>query len=175
MTEIEYQTGKKIAEEWLRQIGPEIAIRAAYLEDTVAGTWAASLLPSTMARWMREAAMQQLALHPTEMALDNFVTISPQWRQLKDPQFQKKLRARARWPDRKEFYEQFSKFTKDNRSWSLLHPFDELNAEEMREAIQAATTANEKGLRQLTKRERWLLLRAEQFGYFEKLLEGAER
>jgi hypothetical protein len=171
---MEYRRGRQLADEWLRKLTPENVYREMVALRRAGRSEAEELLPLSTMRWQREAWMQALEKFPTEGHLDFLVRQHPELRVLKDPEVQQKLRARARWAGRKEFFGQFAALTGDRRGLSLLHPFDDLNAAQMKQAIQAASLAIDKGLGALTAEQRWLLLTAGQLDFFDRLLERVE-
>lgn len=128
-----------------------------------------SLMPETHQAVQREG-YTQLARR-TDAEITTLANVVPAVRKLLDPKFRAAMRARLPWEERKKLFGEFAAATGVS-GWTLLHPFDHLTGEEMRQAVAAARQAKESGLGSLAASERALILRAGAVEFFETLLKA---
>jgi hypothetical protein len=179
MTQQEYQfVALPIAKNWLRDEAMSVrwlVVGGLALREE-GGNLAEDLMPRHLARWRREAIQQTLEMWGSNrMGLDSFVARNTEWRFLLDPDEQRRIRSRASLDKRKEHYKKLVQITGQTETWSLMLPFDDLTEAEMKDVLDLAALAKEKGLTSLDREQRLLLLRAGAFDFFRRLIEGARR
>ena len=135
---------------------------------------AAPTIPRIIACWEREALLQIAMTQPTR-AIEALVIGTPKIRPLVDPEFKKKMLARLPWKERKELFAKFVAATGggSDRKWSMIDPFDDLDGDEMRAAIDAGLMVKNDGLRKLSRSQRLLILRAGALDFFENRLDSS--
>jgi hypothetical protein len=178
MTQQEYEfVALRIAKTWLER--DEATTVRWFVGNGLAlpgegGDLAEQIMPRHLARWRREAIQRTLEMWGSnQRALEDFVARATDWRFLLDPDEQKRIRSRASWDKRKEYYKKLAQITGQKERYSLLLPFDDLTEAEMKDVLVAAALAKEKGLLGLDREQRLLLLRAGAYEFFRHLGEAA--
>jgi len=172
MTEQEYQQAKEIGARWFETMRPDnIAL------EMLRGDMEA-VYPRTTARFRREGLLGKLVYcvgrsGKDEKGLENLdiaVTTSPVYRPLLDPALRDRLLDRLPWQEREALFNEFAQATGIKESWSLTHPFDDLDGAEMRSLPEVLRRVKVGGLASLTKEQRQLLLRAGAIDFFQRHL-----
>jgi hypothetical protein len=130
---------------------------------------ASAVMPETVRVFQREGFTRVVRMPDEE--LERFINIQPdKLRPLVNKQLRAELRARLPWEGRKEAYQKLAVVTGQRESWSLLHPFDDLNKTAMAQVLEVANRAVASGLKELTANERQLLLSAGAIDFVERLI-----
>jgi hypothetical protein len=105
-------------------------------DSSAAAANARELLPLSSFHWQREALLSAMKIEKQQ--LDNLVIPYPFLRDLKESDVRSLLSKRAPRQERQRLFKSFAAITGDQHAWSLHHPFDDLDNQQMIHAIQAA-------------------------------------
>jgi hypothetical protein len=176
MTQGEYQLAVQFSKVWLAITPPNNAMALKRIDHLIGrpGTErTAAIMPRTVAVVEREAFLQCARKYSAD-DIERMASVDPAMRLLLDTDFKHTLLRRLPLGERTSQFDLFAAATDDKSEWSLLHPFDDLNENEMGDAVLAAHKAKLGGLGALTREQRLLLLRAGAIVFYGRLLAKAE-
>jgi len=135
---------------------------------------ALAIMPESSRVIKREMLSQITRKFPNDNGLEHYISTYarsyPELRRLLDVAVRVEMRERLPFALRKTLLAKFAAITGGKEEWSLLHPFDELNGNQMNAVIGLAEKAKVDGLKSLKVDERRILLVAGGVDFVEHIL-----